>query len=298
MSPNPRAMAPAVGSITDARTAAGLDTTRPSIARVYDYSLGGKDNFPADRAVFESILEVAPGHREVARMNRHCLRRMVQLMAMNGIEQFVDLGAGLPTRASTHEVAQLENRHAKVVYVDHDPVCTAHGRALLENREDTHFVLADLTEPDALMGAEGVVWRYLERHRPVGLLLVGVLHHVGEGARDDPAEVVGRYVELLPPGSYVAITHFWDPAEEDLAQHRLARAIEQRFIDGLGSGWYRTRRQIEKYFDGLELIAPGLVELDDFWPAGPPLRPRLAEQRLMLGAIGCKPDSAKIVSMR
>lgn len=269
------------------RIPVGVDPTRASIARVYDATLGGKDNFEVDRKVVRMIEEVAPRQSDVARMNRRWLIRVVRFLAGEaGIDQFLDVGAGLPTLENTHEVAQQRNPDARIVYVDNDPVCNAHGRAMLEANENTHFVPADLTEPNTLL-AHPDVNKYLDLGRPVALILCGILHHVDDAL--DPVGIMRNYIDGLPSGSYVAITHFWDPADGSEA-HRMARELEYRFTElGLGSGWYRTREQIAALFCDLEMLEPGLVELDDWWPDGPPARPRLTEERLLLGGVGRKP---------
>ncbi|MFI2229678.1 SAM-dependent methyltransferase [Nocardia testacea] len=273
---------------TGVRKPVGVDTTRASIARVYDYSLGGKDNYDVDRAAYAAILEVAPRQGDVSIMNRRWLHRVTRHLAGTaGIDQFLDIGAGLPTVANTHEIAQQQNPAATVVYVDNDPVCNAHGRVLLEQNENTHFVPADLLEDETLLRNTDVT-RYLDMERPIGLILCGLLHHVDDEL--DPVGIMQRYVDLLPPGSYLAISHFHDPGPSDPQQHALAKELERRFTEkGLGSGWYRTTEQILEYFCGLELIEPGLVQLDDWWPAGPSLRPRYPEEQVMVGGVAYKP---------
>jgi hypothetical protein len=281
-------------SRTNVREPVGVDTGRASVARTYDYSLGGKDNYDVDRAAFERVLAVAPQQREVSRMNRDWLYRVVRYLAgQAGIDQFLDVGAGLPAVVNTHEVAQLGNRTARVVYVDNDPLSAAHGRAMLAQNAFTHFVCGDLLEQGTLLAHRDVL-RYLELDRPVGLIVCGLLHHLHDAL--DPAGVMREYIERLPRGSYVAISHFWDPAEEDPELHRLAARLQRAFVDGgLGSGWYRTREQIRAYFCGLELLEPGLAHLDDWWPSGPALQARPPEA-LMLGGVGYKP--ASVLSLR
>ncbi|WP_030519110.1 SAM-dependent methyltransferase [Nocardia rhamnosiphila] len=274
---------------TGTRAPLGVDTTKASIARVYDYSLGGKDNYDVDRAAFEQVLAVAPRQRDVSRMNRDWLYRVVRYLAgQAGIDQFLDVGAGLPAVVNTHEVAQLGNRAARVVYVDNDPLCAAHGRAILAQNAFTHIVCGDLLEEGTLLQNREVLG-YLEPDRPVGLIVCGLLHHLDD--EFDPAGVIREYIERLPRGSYVAISHFWDPAEEDPAGHELAVRLQRVFVEGgLGSGRYRTREQIRAYFCGLELLEPGLVPLDDWWPFGPAVHTRPPEA-LMLGGLGYKPNS-------
>ncbi|WP_245564012.1 SAM-dependent methyltransferase [Nocardia testacea] len=264
----------------------GVDASRASVARVHDYSLLGKDNYEVDRAVFTRVLEMAPGQREVSRMNRRWMHRVVRYLAgYAGVEQFVDIGAGLPTALNTHEVVQLENRRATVIYVDNDPVCAAYGRALLERNDRTHYVLADFLEAGTLLKNPDVL-QYLELDRPIGVLVCGLLHHIGDRSR--PARAMRELIERLPSGSYVAVTNFYDPGSEDPEIHRLARKLEEAFTEGVGSGWYRTRTEHLEYFEGLELLPPGLVELDDWWPLGRIERDRLPEERTMRGAVGYK----------
>ncbi|WP_280498904.1 SAM-dependent methyltransferase [Nocardia cyriacigeorgica] len=272
---------------TGVRVPVGVDTTRASIARVYDVSLGGKDNYDVDRAAFDMILQAAPRQRDVSKMNRRWLHRVTRYLAGTaGIDQFLDIGAGLPTVGNTHEIAQSQNPEATVVYVDNDPVCNAHGRVLLETNEYTHFVPADLTQPHQLLH-ESEVRQHLDMTRPLGLILCGILHHVDDDLV--PAAIMRRYIDALAPGSYVAITHFWNPNDgSELAE--LAVYVERQFTQmGLGSGWYRTREEIHSYFGDLELIEPGLVELDQWWPYGPPIREPYPEERLMLGGVARKP---------
>ncbi|WP_280421961.1 SAM-dependent methyltransferase [Nocardia carnea] len=275
------------GVAIELRKPVGVDTSRASIARVYDHSLGGKDNYDVDRAAYEQILQVAPRQGDVSIMNRRWLHRVVRYLAgAGGVDQFLDIGAGLPTVANTHEVAQQLNPDAQVIYVDNDPVCHAHGCALLEQNENTHFVAGDIMEPGTLLERKDIL-RFLDTSRPIGLLVVGLLHHLEDDL--DPAGVMHEYVERLPPGSFLAVSAFWDPADENLERHQLAQELERAFVEkGLGSGWYRTREEIGAYFAGLEMVPPGLVELEDWWPSGPPLRERFPEERVMLGGVGQK----------
>ncbi|WP_019814482.1 SAM-dependent methyltransferase [Saccharomonospora saliphila] len=267
---------------------ARLDTNKPSIARVYDASLGGKDHYAVDREVFEQIRAVAPYQGDVSRMNRHFLVRVVRYLAGRvGVDQFLDLGSGLPTVQNTHEVAQHSNPGARVVYVDNDPICNAHGRALLEENERTHFVEADLTEPADLL-ANPEITAHLDLSRPLVLMQIGTLHHVAD--ERDPAALMRAYVDALPSGSYVALTHFWDPEDEDPELHRRARALEHQVREaGMGTGWWRGRDAIASYFGGLDMVPPGLVELDDWWPDGPRMREAWPEEHLMLGGVAHKP---------
>ncbi|MEV0361342.1 SAM-dependent methyltransferase [Nocardia fusca] len=264
-----------------------LDTGRPNLARVHNYSLGGKDNYGADRAAWEQITEVAPQLGNLHRSNRFWSARAVRYVAQcTGVDQFLDLGAGLPDAMNTHDFAQEWGRHdVHVVYVDSDPVCVAHGHAILERNERVHYIAGDLTEPEQIWETSDARI-YLDLHRPICLIMTGVLHHISDD--DGPGVIAARYAQLLPAGSYVAITHYIDPGPFDPEKHRLARDTEQVFLDsGLGSGWFRTRAQILDLFGGLELVPPGLVALDDWWPEGPS-RQLAAAEHLMVGGLAYK----------
>jgi hypothetical protein len=267
---------------------ASLDPTIPTIARVYDASLGGKDNFDVDRQVWERIRAAAPHQGDVSKMNRRWLVRVVRYLADEvGIDQFLDLGSGLPTAENTHQVAQYHNPEARVVYVDVDPICSAHGRAMLEENDHTHFVEADMARPAELLQSPDVACR-LDFGRPMVLMQCGTLHHIPD--EGDPAGMMRQYIDALPSGSYVAITHFWDPADENPELSRKAREMEHTFTKlGLGSGYYRTRAAIAELFGDLELISPGLTELEEWWPSGPRVRRLSPEEHLILGGVGRKP---------
>jgi hypothetical protein len=264
----------------------GGDFARPSVARVYDYSLGGKDCYEVDRRAFERIRRIAPRQGDVHVMNRRWLTRAVRMLAeRNGIGQFLDLGAGLPTRDPLHVVAQeCGRREVRVVYVDNDPLCMAYGRAMLERNENTWCLPSDLTDVAATLETAG---RYLDLREPVGVLFGAVLHHISD--EQCPAAIVSRYIDLLPAGSYVAISHYYDPGPARPELHALARRLEGAHLEaGLGSGRFRSAEEIHALFGSLELVEPGLTELDDWWPPGPPSGTRAPEAQLMLGGLGRK----------
>lgn len=262
-----------------------IDTSRPSVARVYDCFLGGKDNYEIDRQLFQRVDAVAPQMKLLARAARGWLVRVTRFLAGEArIGQFLDLGAGLPATENTHQAAQRTNRDARVVYVDNDPVVAAHGRAVLEENDRTHLVMADLTEPDEIF-ANPEITRHLDLTRPLALIHSNTIHHVSDAER--PAEIMRRYVELLPSGSYLALSHFTDPRDGGQGSE-LARFVEDAFVrGGIGSGYFRTREQIEEYFTGLELVEPGLVPLNDWWPDGP-LLPRSCADPVALGGVARK----------
>jgi hypothetical protein len=264
---------------------AGIDPTRPSIARVYDAVLGGKDNYEVDRAVRDELFAMGPEAVHLARDNRAWLARVVRYLAGTvGIDQFLDCGSGLPTAENTHQVAQRVNPDSHVVYVDNDPIVLAHARALLTSDASTSLVGADIRDPAAVLGSPEVT-ELLDLSRPVGLLHVGILHHVNDD--EDPYGVLEGYVRHLAPGSHVAVSHFFTPADGSPLAERAA-AVESVLLGGeLGRGRFRTRAEIQRFFDGLEMVEPGLTHLAQWWPDGPP--PELGLHRLiMLGGLARK----------
>jgi hypothetical protein len=264
-----------------------IDTSVASIARVYDAMLDGKDNYEVDREVRRQLIEVAPDIQTMARDNRDWLIRVSRYLAGEvGIAQFLDCGSGLPTAENTHQVVQRLNPDARVIYVDDDPVVQAHGRAILEENPLTHFSSADLTRPQDLL-ADPVVTTYLDFDEPMALYQISTLHHVPDEQR--PHEIMAAMIDALPSGSYVALTHFYDPADgSDLA--KLARQLEAVLLTGpMGSGRFRTRAEIAAFFSGLEIVEPGLVLPCEWWPDGPRTKPLLDIQQLLLGALARKP---------
>jgi SAM-dependent methyltransferase len=256
-----------------------IDTSKPSVARVYDAVLGGKDNFAADREVFVLAEKAFPDGGKAAHINRALLGRAVRYLVGQGISQFLDLGSGLPTMRNTHEIAQAVNPAARVAYLDNDPIVLAHGRALLANDSSTIVVTADLLEPDRVFSMPEIT-RFLDLAKPVGLILNAVLHHVLD--EEDPFGVVTRYKELLPPGSYLLLTHFSDYSEE-------ARGLEGVLLRMLGRGQLRSIEEITRFFDGLDLVEPGIVHPPLWRPDKPVTSPMDISEVLYLGGLGRKP---------
>jgi hypothetical protein len=268
------------------RTSAAIDLTMPNVGRVYDYLIGGKDNFAVDRAVAGEILALVPEARKVAAANRAFLRRAVRYMvAEAGIDQFLDIGSGLPTQGNVHEIAQELDPAAKVVYVDIDPVVLTHTRALLENRETTAAVMADLRRPEQII-ENPRVRDFLDFDRPIGLLMLGILHHVSDG--EDPGGVTARLRGALVPGSHLAITHFHNPGEELPEEAAIAIASEKQLVDRFGSGWWRGRDEILAYFGDFKLVEPGLVPLAAWRPGACGRRGPGRLFRRALGGVGLK----------
>jgi O-methyltransferase involved in polyketide biosynthesis len=225
------------------------------VARVYDFWLGGKDNYEVDREEAVRLQRLMPrlDLRLVARENRGFLRRAVGYLAAAGVGQFLDLGAGLPTGDNTHQIAQRVHPAARVVYVDTDPIVLAHGRALLAVDEHTAIAEADLRSPKDVLD-HGEVARLIDFDRPVGVLLVAVLHFLSD---ERAGELVARVVERAAPGSYLVISHgLRTPATERVAA-----------VYAAAEATVRSRQEIAAFFEGLELVEPGLVPLSDWRPA-------------------------------
>jgi hypothetical protein len=247
-----------------------INTGVPNPARIYDYLLGGKDNFPADRDVAEQLLAIAPVARDVVEDNRAFLRRAVRVLAQEaGVRQFIDLGSGLPTQGNVHEVAQAVAPDARVVYVDNDAMVVTHSRALLAG-ENTAAIHADLRDPDALLG-HAELRELIDLDRPVALLLMAILHFVPDD--EDPYGIVARFRDALPAGSYLAISHGTRdvPARPDMPPEAMAEMgakAEQLYQLTTTALTTRTRAQVERFFAGLDLLDPGLVEIQLWRPDG------------------------------
>ena len=256
----------------------GIDTTVASPARIYDYLLGGKDNYAVDRAAAEEIIGLVPEAPMAARLNRAFLTRAVRFMAAAGIRQFIDVGAGLPTRGNVHEVAQRGAPEARVVYVDNDPVVLAHGRALLETSAGVAVVEGDLRRPEEIL-ADARVRELIDFGRPVGLLLMAVLHFVAD--EDEPHACVRRLTGALPPGSLMAISHGWTGGLGAGAAE-VAQVIYRRTACEIQP---RDPAEVGRFFDGLDLVAPGVTWLSDWRPGLGP-RPSDPARSCLIGAVG------------
>jgi S-adenosyl methyltransferase len=238
----------------------GIDTTVVSPARMYDYWLGGKDNYPVDRAAGEQVIEVFPGIRPGVRANRALLGRMVRYLAGEaGVRQFLDIGTGLPTRDNTHEVAQAVAPESQVVYVDNDPIVLVHARALLKSSPQgaTKFVQADLRDVDKILQAASET---LDFSQPVAVTLLMILMLIED--HEDPYGIVDRLMAALPSGSYLAISHpasGVDSGEIAEAYDRLKKLMPDRPT-------LRSKDQITQFFDGLNMVEPGVVQLHRWRP--------------------------------
>ncbi|MEU7878044.1 SAM-dependent methyltransferase [Microbispora bryophytorum] len=238
----------------------GIDVTVPSVARIYDYLLGGKDNFAVDRAAAEKLIELTPNAREGVRTNRRFIRRAVTLMAREGIRQFLDIGAGLPTQENVHQVALGEAPDARVVYVDNDPIVLAHGRALLADNDRTIVVDGDLREPEAILG-DPRINEHIDFGEPVGLLMVAVLHFVP--GTENAGRVVATLRDRLAPGSAMAISHL---SYGDLDEDKIREGRELYKNTSAGAVTPRTHAELLRFFDGFDLVEPGLVVTEEWRP--------------------------------
>lgn len=235
----------------------GVDVSKPSVSRIYDYNLGGKDNFAIDREISHKIEKSMPESSGVAVLNRAMLRRAVRYLAGEaGLRQFLDLGSGLPARDNTHQVAGRIVEDSHVIYVDHDPIVLAHGRALLVDDDRTAVITADLSDVRSVL-EHAETRRLIDFDQPVAVMLCGILHHFAD--ERDPAGIVRAYMDAVPAGSHLFITHFHRGTPE-------APELERKFIESIGTGWFRTEDQIRSYFLGMELVEPGLVPVSRWRP--------------------------------
>ena len=241
------------------RVPEGIDVTVPSVARMYDYLLGGKDNFAADREAAAKLLEIVPDAQRVARNNRDFMVRAVRVLAEAGVSQFIDLGTGIPTSPNVHEIARKVVPGARVVYVDHDPVVLAHSRALLATDDGVIAVKADFRDSSEVLADPGVI-RLIDFSRPVAVLILSVLHFISDD--ENPGGIVAGFAEQLAPGSYLVISAITsENMEEGIADgaSNLYRAARTPAVA-------RSRAQIQEFFTGFELEEPGLVNSVEWRP--------------------------------
>ena len=256
-----------------------VDVTVPSPARIYDYFLGGKDNFAVDREMAEMILRQAPVARAGALANRRFLGRAVEFLAKAGIRQFLDLGAGLPSQNNVHEVAQRVCPDARVVYVDNDPVVLNHAEALLATDDSTVVIGEDMREPERIL-AHPDVQRLIDFSEPVAALFVSVLHFVTD--EQDPWGIVSAMTEPLAPGSFLTLSHSTldgRPAEVIAEFERNYRASAPLVV--------RSRESVTRFFDGFELVDPGLAYTTE-WRSDDQERARTGGEGMLAG-VGRKP---------
>lgn len=252
-----------------------FDISRPNGARVYDYLLGGRDNFAVDRALADRMIAAVPTARTGARLQREVLARVVRYLVRDeGVTQLLDIGSGLPTVQNVHQIAQLARPDVRVIYLDSDPVVISHATALLADDKRTFAVRGDLRIPGGILSAAREL---LDWNQPVGLVLCGILHQILD--EEKPADLVAILVDGLPPGSYVFINH--------LVQTDGSASLEAAMRQGLGGIRFRTRDQILDLFGGLELVDPGLVPSPQWRPDHPPAEP--SREALACAGVARKP---------
>ena len=235
-----------------------IDPNRPSIARVYDYVIGGKQHFAIDREVSKALYAAVPEVGQLGQSGRTTLLRAVRwLVTEAGIDQIVDLGSGLPTQGNVHEIALEANPDAHVVYVDNDPIVLAHGRALLANDHNVTVIQADINDVDSIFTNPDLL-ALIDLDRPFAIITSSILHHLEDGpARAVAADLRAR----MSPGSYFMSANFLDDDEER------AKELENAFLEGgLGTGRFRTWAELGEFFAGLELVEPGIVYADEWRP--------------------------------
>ncbi len=238
-----------------------IDISVPSVSRMYDYYLGGSHNFEVDREAARRAMEFMPGLPKIMQANRAFMRRAVRYAAEQGVSQFLDIGSGIPTFGNVHEVAQTARPGARVVYVDHDPVAVAHSQAVLEGNDDAGVVAADLLKPQEILRSPEVE-RLIDLNQPVALLLVAILHFVED--EDDPYGAVAELCGALAPGSLLVLTHA-SYEGIPLPPERAGGAVDvyEHIRNPL---IMRSREEIARFFEGYDMVEPGLVAMPRWRP--------------------------------
>ncbi|MGW0578822.1 SAM-dependent methyltransferase [Streptomyces sp. NPDC002920] len=258
----------------------GVDVTIPSVARMHDSLLGGKDNYPADRAALTGLLRQVPTMRELALHSRQFLCRVVHSLAVEyGIRQFIDLGSGLPAQDNVHEIAQHVDPASRVVYVDNDPIVRSIGSLLLERNEHTAVLEADLRNTDAVFASEPVC-RLIDFDEPVAVLLVSVLHCIPDGSR--PGDLVARVADMLPCGSMMAICQLVSDSPE--VRNDVTRFMSVQTQNHWGR--VRQRKDVAAFCAPLDLVEPGLTEVSVWRRRPSDVRPRLTREWEEYGGLG------------
>jgi hypothetical protein len=240
----------------------GVDPQRANVARIYDYLLGGTHNFAVDRDAARTLTAIEPRMRDAAKANRAFLGRAVRLLATAGIRQFLDIGSGVPTEGNVHDVARAVAPDSRVVYVDIDPVALAHSKATLDGDDKAAIIEADLREPEKIL-AHPEVERLIDFTEPVGLLMVSMLHFIPD--EENPGDLLKRLTRPLGSGSYLTISHITFDEQSASA----VKAIRRLFTGATASSNPRGHAEIRAFFDGFDLLDPGLVFIPQWRPDGP-----------------------------
>jgi hypothetical protein len=259
-----------------------IDATVPTAARMYDHYLGGKDNYAADRAACAELDKVVPSTRALALNNRRFLQRVVRTLAQEyGIRQFLDHGSGLPTQDNVHQVAQRVDPASHVVYVDNDPMVLVHGRALLEQDERTAVIHADMRDTEAIFSHPDTR-RLIDFQQPVAVLFNSVMHCIPDSGTDGPSALVRRVAQRLVPGSFMVMCQL-------VSEDPDVRAFVTDFMDKATQGhWGRVRQEkdVEAWFDGMEVLEPGLVEVSTWRPDSEVAARQLTHEWIEFGGVG------------
>lgn len=242
----------------------GIDLSRPSVSRMYDYYLGGSHNFEVDREAARGAMAAFPGLPKIAQANRAFMRRAVRYVISQGVTQFLDIGSGIPTFGNVHEVARQASPEARVVYVDNDPVAVAHSRAVLAGDARTDVVDGDFLDPSGILGGEPVR-RLLDLRRPVGLLLVALLHFFRDEHK--PHQALAAMRDALAPGSFLVVTHA--STESGPASPDRGTAVTEVYRRHGATLEMRSRDEVARFFEGFPLVEPGLVAMPEWRPEGP-----------------------------
>jgi hypothetical protein len=259
-----------------------IDATVPTAARMYDHYLGGKDNYTADRAACEELDKVVPSTRALALNNRRFLQRMVRTLAEDyGIRQFLDHGSGLPTQDNVHQVAQRVDPTSHVVYVDNDPMVLVHGRALLEQDDRTAVIQADIRDTEAIFSHEETR-RLIDFSRPVAVLFNSVMHCIPDSDTEGPPALVSRVVEQLVPGSFMVMCQLVseDPKVREFVTDFMAQATQGHW------GRVRQEKDVASWFEGMDILEPGLVEVSTWRPDTEVAPRQLTQEWIEFGGVG------------
>ncbi|MET8676575.1 SAM-dependent methyltransferase [Streptomyces sp. NPDC004647] len=257
-----------------------IDTSRPHPARMYDYYLGGRDNYEVDREAAERVIEEIPEIRFAARANRDFLQRAVRAVVRSGIRQIIDVGTGIPTSLNTHEMAREIAPDVRVAYVDNDPIVASHAGARLTGTPDTGFALADVRKPESVL-EHPTVKELIDFDRPVALLLVAVLHYVTD--EEGPGQVAGTLGQALPAGSQLVLSH----ATTDFHPDGLPNVLKV-YRNATASMNPRPHREVLSFFDGFRLQEPGLVQVPLWRPDGPAMPAEEIAKTGVYGGVGVK----------
>ncbi|GAA3864610.1 SAM-dependent methyltransferase [Streptomyces lannensis] len=259
-----------------------IDATVPTAARMYDHYLGGKDNYAADRAACEELDKVVPSTRALALNNRRFLQRMVRTLAEDyGIRQFLDHGSGLPTQDNVHQVAQRVDPTSHVVYVDNDPMVLVHGRALLEQDDRTAVIQADIRDTEAIFSHEETR-RLIDFSRPVAVLFNSVMHCIPDSDTEGPPALVSRVVEQLVPGSFMVMCQLVseDTKVREFVTDFMAQATQGHW------GRVRQEKDVASWFEGMDILEPGLVEVSTWRPDTEVAPRQLTQEWIEFGGVG------------